>query len=404
MLALKDPTVWHWWFFLFHISEFTEEEKENWQEFKEALDAAVEHAGGWKKSKVKRIENLDGYKLIPSQFVNIGWHEFNGFSHSLQARSLLDSIYVQSGWAWETTTDSDAFLSLKEAEWSGVETELEEAVCLMAEVPRLTSQSEAEKIIVQMLSCWHQMEIEEEINSIALSCGFYASPRNIKNVVWVMLVWDEDSARKEAKYLINRLAPPFQLAWLKGRFIRHIYDSKYAPEANKQEIALITTLVPVPEKRRFKTIEENFFKICSAQDNLEEVLGECEALLLTLKINKENLEKLLTDPVYGSGQASMDLRLVAPLRQSIEQIETDFKYKTIAQNKAERVLKRYEMTTQILSEKLTRHVTYLLSLFAVFGAIQAFQNEVHFIPRNILLALVGLIPLAAYLAWLYRKH
>jgi hypothetical protein len=409
---LKDPTVWHWRFFVRkHGSNWNIEE--HWQDFSKALKEAVNWAGGREKLKGPYIEALLANRPIPDQFANIPFHPSNRFHISLQARSLLDSTYIQTAWGKQGEFDPEVFSHLRGQGWaakqekSSEEEAVWDATCLIAEVPQSLDESidEYEEVVSEMLSSWFGNRKVEEVQLIKLQCGIYATAHDIEGMVWVLLVWDDKTSNQRATRLINRFAPPFQLAWLKGRYIREAYETKHSVEVNRLESELEKKINEARQQPwRLKKFEDESLGISLLQTELGKRVTLYKELVTTLRINIENLEALLTDPLYGAGAGEMKSLLVAPIMQSEGQIKADIEYKQITLDDAERVLREFERKINILSERWARQITIMVSLFAVFGAVQAFGSQAKWYGINAIWIAVGIIIIGSYLIWLYRRH
>lgn len=72
--------------------------------------------------------------------------------------------------------------------------------------------------------------------------------------------------------------------------------------------------------------------------NWATIVSRCEEALATLRVNAENIERVLQDQLLPSQRTILDALLAAPLRIQVEQIEAGLRYLTITQMRAERVL------------------------------------------------------------------
>ncbi len=391
-----DPTVWHWWFFLRgrdfqnvtqQDGSFSKRDR-HWEVFKNALQGAVSHTGkGNKALNFSIAEDPTNRHPYPSLFARVQRDSTQSIQMSMHALSLLDSTYIRFAWTQKGRTDSEAFKNLSCKDWQYSTNDpvfLGNAKCLMAEIAKPEDERErfsfAKDLCRQILSEWQGMRLAAEtpfqIDLVEVACGFFATSAELEKVVWVLLVWNEDDARRQAARLINAITPPFMLAWLKARHIKQEYKDEIAPKAYQAEIDLETALSrKTKQTNRLKALEEFTLQTSVASSELSKQVDNSEERLVTLEINKENLENLLKDQVFRPGEALMDSLLVAPIRLSTDQIKTDLRYGTLLQKRAKDAREDSNAIAGILTNRWTRRITIALGVFAIFGVVQAFDTE-----------------------------
>lgn len=395
--TLNDPAIWHWWFFLRgHDIEkvkkdgHTVRKDRHWQVFKNALLSAAEHTHK-DTALVYPIEEDPTNKYpYPPLFAKVPHDLTQNPVMSMYAPSRLDATYIRFVWTKIGRTDAKEFIDLRQRDWS-YDTKysafLGETICLMAEITKPAEEGEkrplAESVCREILSGWQGKSTDTEnpfeIALIEVACGFYATSAELDKAVWVLLVWEDDQSRRQATRMLDAITPSFMLAWLKTRYIKRLYEYEIRPKANDAEEKLETAAASItPEQmRRLNALEQFTLDIILPSDELYEQTTISSDHLITLKVNKENLENLLKDPVFKPGEALMDSLLVAPIRLIIDQVETDLTYKAITQTRAEKKREASKTMTEIRTNRWTRRSTIALGVFVVFGVVQAFDRELN---------------------------
>ncbi|MBA3242245.1 MAG: hypothetical protein H0T60_13535 [Acidobacteria bacterium] len=393
-IRLKDLQVWHWWFFLrgFDV-EFIPGSKRHkdfhWPVWRAALVAAMKWGGYLSPPEGRLPEEEPSVLDYPFLFADTKRVEDGGQERSLQAYSLLDATYINVVWTSGGESAPQILSGIRQREWQYTAAQsgppyLGEAVCLSAVMlgtlnkgakPEKTEER-AKGAVKEILLGWCGKEVSS-VELIEFACGYYATSQELGETVWVLLVWDEEAAEPQAAHILIDLTPSFMLAWLKGRYIRVRYDRHILPEVNAIEGDLERVLKEIEaQPLKLKSLEESSLLITSPLDELSKRIAQIREYLETLKINIGNLKILLKYPVFKPGQAQMSSLLVAPLRQSAEQLQAYLTYKEITQDRARARLDLFKIRAEILSQKGTREITILLGLFVVFGVVQAFDREI----------------------------
>jgi hypothetical protein len=404
-----DPTIWHWWFFLRgrdfqnvtrQDGNFSRRDR-HWEVFKNALQGAVSHTGkGNKALSFSLAEDPTKRNRYPSSFAKVQRDSTQTIQMSMHALSRLDSTYIRFSWTQKGRTGSEAFSTLSRKDWKYSTDDpvfLGDATCLMAELTKPEDETEkfslAKDWCRQILCEWQGRRLAPDdtfqIDLVEVACGFFATSAELEKVVWVLLVWNDDDARTQAARLINAITPPFMLAWLKARHIKQEYEDDIAPKSYQAETDVETALSQkTKQTNKLKALEEFSLQTSLASSELTRQIDHSEERLVTLDINKENLENLLKDQVFRPGEALMDSLLVAPIRLTIDQIKTDLRYVTLQQKRAKDARENSNAIVGILTNRWTRRITIVLGVFAIFGVVQAFNTELE--------ALGKLYPLTAF--------
>lgn len=408
--TFNDPAIWHWWFFLRgHDIEkvkkdgHTVRKDRHWQVFKDALLSAGAHTRKDAPLVYPLEEDPTNKYPYPPLFAKVPHDLTQNPVMSMYAPSRLDATYIRFVWTKIGRTDAKAFIELRRGDWK-YETKysafLGDTICLMAEVAKPPEEGEkrplAEAMCREILSEWQGTSTDTEnpfeIALIEVACGFYATSAELEKAIWVLLVWEDDHSRRLATRMLDAITPSFMLAWLKTRYIKLLYEREISPKANDAEEKLETAAASItPEQmRRLDALEQFTLDIVLPSDELYEHTTIASDHLVTLKVNKENLEELLKDPVFKPGEALMDSLLVAPIRLTIDQVETDLTYKAITQTRAEKKREASKTMTEIRTNRWTRRSTIALGVFVVFGVVQAFDRELNELGKLLPLPIFGI--------------
>ena len=374
---LKDATVWRWWFYLrWHGHDQSERLESYWKAFNQSLNSAVEWSGGWQESRVAQPEKLPRIRQTNAHLASIPWRESSGVLRTLEARMLLDVLYIQSGCAQEgTAVPEDVSLLMKSA-WPGDESAaslLGDAVCLTVETGELR-EDEAKQTARTILERWTEKQVRQ-IELVELDPGYFAIPTGLEDEVWALLVRDNDRARQEAAHFVHRLMPPLLLARLKGQVVMQKFEQHLLSSARALEIELNEELNRIIDQpRRLKMLEQASYSLSHLQAKLAEKSSQCEESLETLRVNADNIERLLSDPLIAARKTNLDELLAAPLRLYVEQVAADLRYLAITQTQAERVLQGIATMAEVRSARWERTITVLFGLFVLFGITGAFPE------------------------------
>jgi hypothetical protein len=394
LAELKDLTLWHWRFFVdWHPRRNATERPRSWEVFGAALDDAMRWAGAVSPlvSVTADFSRLALARHSSVRFASQPWRRTDGLLRCLEARALLDGFYIENGCALEGPADADAVARLKEADWHRPEGGLPflgGAVCLTAECPQATPDGDADDVAPGLLRAWRGTPTPQA-EPVDLGFGRLAVPVGADEEAWVLLIRDEDEARRRAAHLLHRLMPPLLLARIKGRVIMEAFERDLLPKAFDQEAKLDATLQHVAGQRsRLVSLERTNDEIARLQAAFAETLSQCEEMAATLEANAANLERLLADPLVG-GRTALDTLLAAPLRLGASQVGTDLRYLGITQTQADRMQRSIGTMAEVRAGRWNRRTTVVLGLFVAFAALQVFPE----LPLGWRIGLSMLLPL-----------
>lgn len=403
---LKDLTLWHWWFFLYWGTPLgTNRTDRILQEFGDAVADAVRWAGGptW-KADTRAVPPLARQASV--RYASEPWRPMQGVWRTMEARALLDALYVQAGCYREGVSYPNAIEFLKQAEWiykRGADAFLGDAVCLTGELVQTTTVDQAKDIAQQMLGQWFGRQPPPQLSPIELPCGYFAVPVGVQEEAWVLLVHDKDQARDQAAHLLHRLLPPMLLAWVKSRFIMQEFEGKLLPDAETKQDTMDAALNSVRwDAPRLRELENLSEAIAKHHGVSLESLSLCEERLETLRTNATNVERLLDDSLLASNKTRLDALLVEPLRLNAQQIHTDLRYLSVTHAKAEQALRSIETIAQVRAGRVGRNITILFGLFVVFDVLKLFP-EIS-LQGRILAVIGGFLVLVGLIWWITLKR
>jgi hypothetical protein len=402
---LKDLTVWRWSFFLRGSSE--EDLQVGKDEFNSALGIAITWTNGSEATVSHNYEPVA--RQSSKRILSIPWSDRDGTGRTVEAREMLDSLYVESGCVREGAVDRDNIAVLKKASVLDGETraksQLGEAVCISAEFGQDANVEDLKKWTAEVLREWN-VHVGELEDILEVPCGFLIvpSPSGIEN--WVLLVKDDDLARQRAAYVVHKLFPSLMLALLKVKTVVPKLELSQLREALALEGKIHDQLGQLANQpRRLRILEEGVGQLAENQLKLAETLHLCEELIETLRINLANIERLIDDPQLRDQRRSLDDRFLVPLRLDLDQFSADLRYLYMTQKQADCMIKGIATMAEIRSVRWERTMAVLFGTFAFFEAFHAFP-ELHEIPLEwripLVVSVFGLV-LLIVISWLSRK-
>lgn len=407
----KDLTLVHWRFFYRWRGRNPSSVMDKcWKEFVSTLEDSVKWAGGWKKSSVEKRLECPSSRTSSSRLACIdGENKESNETWSLESRTMQDTFYIQTGRSKRgenSLTDVGELITAKWEPKNRGNTFLGEAVCLWLEVERLDS-AEAEKLSRELLETWSGEE-NWRVEAVKLKYGFLILPET-GQAVCVMLVWQNEAANISASYLLHWILPQLWTALLKKPILMQMFDD-IRPIINELEIKLQEQVNQTRiNPHHIEFLEQTTETLSDLQVELASYLGEGEDYLHTLKVNVENIEKLLEDEIWKEKKQQLSLLVLFPLQQMDEQFETDMRYAKIEQTRADQVLQSITLLVQVRSAKWERLLTILFGLLALFGAAEMFpeivgKNDGEGISWYWRLAIILFLAMAVYsISWLWRR-
>ncbi len=180
---------------------------------------------------------------------------------------------------------------------------------------------------------------------------------------------------------------------------------KLLPAAHEIEAALVNDLDHIAgQPRRLRTLEQSSYVLSHWQAQLGDTISQCKEELATLQVNVDNVERVLQDKLLSAQKTMLDALLVAPLRLQTQQIESDLRYLSITQMRAERVLQGIATMAEVRSARWQRTITILFGAFVWFGISQMFPEILAWPKTWRLVGLFGTLVILYFIDWLLSRR
>lgn len=391
-IDLKDFTLSSWWFYSSLGEGFGQESTAQVQDtFKAALSSALqwvgENPGNEQNHKPDFSLPSPGQKSI--RLASASRQKANNTEVFLEARAMLDTFYIQLGYLIPGKVSPENTLTIKKEAWAGKGNFYGTASCITVELKQMSagllkdsSATDSFKNIIGLIALrWlaqPDMSIEK-VEMVELKCGFFGLIPDAEEKVFVLLVWDDHEARRQASHLLHRVFPQLFLTSSQNSAILRQIEQNFSPTINLLKQGLIKELHHVQiqlneQPLRLKTLEQYCYRIAHLQAKYAENLAQFEASLTTMRLNLFNCEQALEDPLFKENKAKLDDLLASHLRFRIQQITADLNYLTIIQTQADRTLQGIKTMIEVHSARWERALAVLFGLFVVFSIPQAFPE------------------------------
>jgi DnaJ-domain-containing protein 1 len=294
------------------------------------------------------------------------WREHDGILRTLEARTLLDACYLQMGVAMEGALQSlpapDAFPAIA------------------ASVDYL---GDAE--------CWCLMRTDGEPDEHALRAaiqrlalppdGYLAFATQggrlalYPDTLTACIVYTPAQTQPMSQ-LLHHILPPFLLNLLKIRRLREQY-LQFKPQVQGEEEQLERLMARARQAHRLsiEQIEGQSVQLAQQQAHYLETLSKIEEWAHTVETLRDNLRRLLRDPLWLDGEASEPARrLLEPVQRLIDQMRSDLHYFHITRQQADLHLQSLNTASGVRTAQWERRITLLLGIFVVLELPQAFPE------------------------------
>jgi DnaJ-domain-containing protein 1 len=294
------------------------------------------------------------------------WREHDGILRTLEARTLLDACYLQMGVAMEGALQSlpvhDAFPAIA------------------ASVDYL---GDAE--------CWCLMRTDGEPDEHALRAaiqrlalppdGYLAFATQggrlalYPDTLTACIVYTPAQTQPMSQ-LLHHILPPFLLNLLKIRRLREQY-LQFKPQVQGEEEQLERLMARARQAHRLsiEQIEGQSVQLAQQQAHYLETLSQIEEWAHTVETLRDNLRRLLRDPLWLDGEASEPARrLLEPVQRLIDQMRSDLHYFHITRQQADLHLQSLNTASGVRTAQWERRITLLLGIFVVLELPQAFPE------------------------------
>jgi hypothetical protein len=303
-------------------------------------------------------------RLVVEQATN--WREHGGILRTLEARTLLDTCYLQMGVAMEGALQSlpahDAFPAiaasvgyLGDAEcWCLMRTDGEpDEHALRAAIQRLALPPDG------------YLAFDTQGGRLAL----------YPDTLTACIVYTPAQTQPMSQ-LLHHILPPFLLNLLKIRRLREQY-LQFKPQVQGEEEQLERLMARARQAHRLsiEQIEGQSVQLAQQQAHYLETLSQIEEQAHTVETLRDNLRRLLRDPLWLDGEASEPARrLLEPVQRLIDQMRSDLHYFHITRQQADLHLQSLNTASGVRTAQWERRITLLLGIFVVLELPQAFPE------------------------------
>jgi hypothetical protein len=303
-------------------------------------------------------------RLVVEQATN--WREHDGILRTLEARTLLDACYLQMGVAMEGALQSlpahDAFPAiaasvdyLGDAEcWCLMRTDGEpDEHALRAAIQRLALPPDG------------YLAFDTQGGRLAL----------YPDTLTACIVYTPAQTQPMSQ-LLHHILPPFLLNLLKIRRLREQY-LQFKPQVQGEEEQLERLMARARQAHRLsiEQIEGQSVQLAQQQAHYLETLSKIEEWAHTAETLRDNLRRLLRDPLWLDGEASEPARhLLEPVQRLIDQMRSDLHYFHITRQQADLHLQSLNTASGVRTAQWGRRITLLLGIFVVLELPQAFPE------------------------------
>ena len=295
------------------------------------------------------------------------WREHNGMLRTLEARTLLDACYLQLGAAKEGALQTphalqDALPALPAGEGYLGDAE---CWCLMRADGEPDEPALREAIRRLALPQEGYLTFDTQGGRLAL----------YPDTLTACIVYTPAQTQPMSQ-LLHHILPPFLLNLLKIRRLREQY-LQFKPKVQGEEEQLERLMARARQAHRLsiEQIEGQSVQLAQQQAHYLETLSKIEEWAHTVEMLRDNLRRLLRDPLWLDGEASEPARrLLEPVQRLIDQMRSDLHYFHITRQQANLHLQSLNTASGVRTAQWERRITLLLGIFVVLELPQAFPQ------------------------------
>ena len=295
------------------------------------------------------------------------WREHDGILRTLEARTLLDACYLQLGAAKEGALQTphalqDALPALPAGEGYLGDAE---CWCLM--------RADGEPDEPALRAAIQQLELPPDgYLAFDTQGGLLA----LYPDALVACILYAPAQTQPMSQLLHHILPPFLLNLLKIRRLREQY-LQFKPQVQGEEEQLERLMARARQAHRLsiEQIEGQSVQLAQQQAHYLETLSKIEEWAHTAETLRDNLRRLLRDPLWLDGEASEPARhLLEPVQRLIDQMRSDLHYFHITRQQADLHLQSLNTASGVRTAQWGRRITLLLGIFVVLELPQAFPE------------------------------
>lgn len=414
---IHDLTLYQWLFFLRWHSRNSEVNREAQAD---AFIKALQEGWQWvvgvsgdlrSPNELKeQLKAVDKSPQVSRRLARHGWHKHNGTLRELEARTLLDTFYLQVAQVQEVNTPVDKLgpcalerftLTARDTSPSDHTSYLGEAVCLCVELESALTDEEIEATAVKVAERWRGSPASLLLHIRLPSALLTLVPDEAHPTL--VLTYAQDSVSQVSRWLYSVL-PPLLLSLIKGRVIEGAYYEKLLPQVQQDEEKLGHLLKSVKQQElTLEALEKLDVTISTQQSAFIERLSKLEELLHTLKVNLRNIELLLEDPAWGEQRQWARQCFTDPIALLTEQMESDLRYLRITQQEADLVLQSLMIVVSVRETQWERHIALLVLAFTVIAVAEVFASELPWWARLAMIVIGIPIGILIGVWWVRRR-
>lgn len=397
MKGLIDPTIYYFTFWLCS-SDF-----DNNIRLIEIIKNAWQSVHQNVENQKFEIWNNGCHRRESIRLVGTDWIPQNGESFLLEARTLLDSAYLQIG-ICANGIHRDKIFDTLQAKIETVENFSTAAdkqicfgrtICYYAELQDRSNQPSLAQIFFQTLSSNDSQEIitysfnwgSINVSTSDLNTFLVFTDRDKKNIV-------------QTSHFINFILPRLMLSKLKAETEYADYENRLRKEIESAESELSNKLKGREETGTLDYLEDRTLKLSYSQDSLVEKLAEVNKKLITLKANVRNIELVLQDSILSSQKERLFARFGENLKLACEQIDLDLNYFKSKNEEACLALQTLQTFVDIERGKTER---LILLIMGIVGLIVAMGDALAEIPILFRILMITISLIGGIGAWVIKQ-
>jgi len=405
---LNDPTLYYYTFLPRWYSNSGDIDKENhWNVIQEMIIAAWDwvHTSGMqkmvpiKKSFEKDINRRENIRLIGTE-----WLHSNSYSFLLEARALLDIVYLQIGISKNGRHHENTFSSLRMhlnsssffPTISNNRIKIGDAYCFYAELTETDNHAEVAR---QCFDEWEQNK-EAEILTLHFPWGSISFSESYSNIILVQAK-EEKNSIDSASYFLNFIFPRFMLSYRKAELEYDDYELRLRKEVEIIERELKESIKGHERTGSLSFLEERILEISRLQDTLVEKLADVRQKLITIEANSRNIKLILKDPILKPQQEIMYVHFGDKWNLAIEQMKLDLNYFQLRNEDALLTLQTLHTFVDIKRGKTDRLMVIILG---IVGGIIAISDALSEIPLYFRILLIVVVIIWGIITWIIKQE
>jgi len=405
---LNDPTLYYYTFLSRWYSNSGDIDKENhWNVIQETINSAWDwiHTSGMEKMvPIKQSFEKDINRRENIRLIGTDWLHSNSHSFLLEARALLDSVYLQIGISKNGRHHENTFSFIRTRLESSSffptiinnRIKIGDAYCFYAELTETDNHAEVAR---RCFDKWEQTE-GAEILTLRFPWGSISFSGSGSNIILV-LAKEEEGSIESASYFLNFIFPRFMLSYRKAELEYDDYELRLRKDVEIIERELKESIKGHERTGSLFFLEERILEISRLQDTLVEKLADVRQKLITLEANSRNIELILKDPLLKPQQEIMYAHFGDKWNLAIEQMKLDLNYFQLRNEDALLTLQTLHTFVDIKRGKTDRLMVIILG---IVGGIIAISDALSEIPLYVRILLIIIVITWGIITWNIKRE